>query len=384
MDQHPIPQNVTAYQFRLVGDMTLKQFSELAGGIFLAFLLSKTTLIPFFIKWPLAGLFAFGGIALAFLPIEERPLDQWLINFVKAIYSPTQYLWRKQNQVPNFFASKLGGTAQSTTLIIKPKDKKQLKSFTQTLSARAAVRQLADSGDARQQPPSPLDEQEKKTLDYIKSLFGPTTTVSIQPASSYKPAGLKQRKLKPKKEIIKEEIIFKQEFAKKAALKHQVLEARRLPPTPSVKPKVEPAQPLAPPFQITSLYPPKPPKKPKPRKKRVGPQFANDLPMPIPPDFPNLLVGMVVGPNDKLVPNAILEIRNSQNYPVRALKTNKLGQFFIATSLPNDNYEIEIDHPDYQFDIIKIQAVGKIVPPLKIKAVKEIKTLKTEQTDVKN
>ncbi|KKR52786.1 MAG: hypothetical protein UT88_C0021G0001, partial [Candidatus Woesebacteria bacterium GW2011_GWD2_40_19] len=32
MEQHPIPQNISSYQFRLVGDMTLKQFFQLAGG----------------------------------------------------------------------------------------------------------------------------------------------------------------------------------------------------------------------------------------------------------------------------------------------------------------------------------------------------------------
>ena len=39
MQQHPVPQNVTQYQFRLVGDMTLKQFLELAGGMLLAYLI---------------------------------------------------------------------------------------------------------------------------------------------------------------------------------------------------------------------------------------------------------------------------------------------------------------------------------------------------------
>ena len=31
-ESHPIPQQISSYQFRLVGDMTLKQFFQLARG----------------------------------------------------------------------------------------------------------------------------------------------------------------------------------------------------------------------------------------------------------------------------------------------------------------------------------------------------------------
>ena len=74
MQQHPVPQNVTQYQFRLVGDMTLKQFLELAGGMLLAYLIYASNLFIVF-KLPLALLGLFLGIALAFFPIEDRPLD---------------------------------------------------------------------------------------------------------------------------------------------------------------------------------------------------------------------------------------------------------------------------------------------------------------------
>ena len=69
-----------------------------------------------------------------------------------------------------------------------------------------------------------------------------------------------------------------------------------------------------------------------------------------------------------LVEGAILEIRNSQGIPVRALKTNKLGQFQIATSLDNDIYEIEVEKEGLSFDIIKIEAKGEIIAPIEIRA----------------
>lgn len=94
MEQHPVPQNVTSFQFRLVGDMTIKQFGYLAGGAILGYISFKLPL-PFFFTWPMAALFALGGFGFAFIPIEERPMDVWFFSFIKSVYSPTQFLWQK-------------------------------------------------------------------------------------------------------------------------------------------------------------------------------------------------------------------------------------------------------------------------------------------------
>ena len=94
MERHPLPQHVSGYEFRLVGNMTLKQFGELALGVILAMITWSLPIMPFF-KYPLVGFFGFLGVALAFLPINEQPLDKWIINFFRSIYSPTQYLWQK-------------------------------------------------------------------------------------------------------------------------------------------------------------------------------------------------------------------------------------------------------------------------------------------------
>ena len=79
MQQHPIPQNVTTYQFRIVGDMTLKQFVELASGVVIAVILYNIGL-PAIVKWPLMAIFAATGAAFAFLPLQGRPLDIWVKN----------------------------------------------------------------------------------------------------------------------------------------------------------------------------------------------------------------------------------------------------------------------------------------------------------------
>jgi hypothetical protein len=94
MENHPIPQDVTGFQFKLIGNMTVKQFAYLATGCIFAiilyyapvFLLLKLFFIP---------LFAGSGAALAFLPIDGRPLDVMVSQLIKALVSPNQYVYRK-------------------------------------------------------------------------------------------------------------------------------------------------------------------------------------------------------------------------------------------------------------------------------------------------
>jgi|CXWL01.1.fsa_nt_gi hypothetical protein len=97
IEQHPIPQDVAGYKFRLIGDMTLKQFIWLAGGIILGLVVYSLPL-PFFFKYPLAAIGVLLGAGIAFVPVEGRPMDKWLIAFIRSIYSPTQYVWSKPDE----------------------------------------------------------------------------------------------------------------------------------------------------------------------------------------------------------------------------------------------------------------------------------------------
>jgi hypothetical protein len=99
MEQHPVPQNVTTFQFRLIGDMTIKQFGELAGGAMLGYIIYRLP-FPTFIGLPIGvGIFLL-GFGFAFVPVEERPMDVWFLAFIKSIYSPTLYVWQRQKPVP--------------------------------------------------------------------------------------------------------------------------------------------------------------------------------------------------------------------------------------------------------------------------------------------
>jgi len=315
MKQHPVPQNIASYQFRLVGEMTLKQFLELAGGAILAYFtfLSK---LPYFIKWPFVFSFAFSGFAFAFLPIEERPLDQWAVNFLKAIFSNTTYIWKKNNPPPSYF--------------FYSQDHKQPKRDKQAQKNKQKLEEYLQSFSHQQQKMSPFDQKEEQRLEKINKLLQTTQFPRQQP---------KQQSQKETAPDTKEE-------QKEGA-----------------KPKLKPARPLTPPMMVESS---------KKIKQKIKPEvvamFSDQLAIPSPPDQPNVLVGAVLDTNERILPNTIIEISNQKGETIRALKSNKLGQFFVATPLEKGTYKIELEHDDFVFDIIKLEAKDQIIPPLKIKA----------------
>ena len=65
--------------------------------------------------------------------------------------------------------------------------------------------------------------------------------------------------------------------------------------------------------------------------------------------------------------NVLLIIKNDRRDPVRAIKTNAIGQFILTSPLVNGSYTIEvspIEGKDLTFDIISVQLKGELVPPM--------------------
>ena len=312
MEQHPVPQHIASYEFRLIGDMTLKQFAQLAAGAILGLIIYALPL-PGIFKWPLIIFFGFSGFAFAFLPINERPLSNWVLSFFKAIFAPTQFLWTKTTQRPEIFEPTVFKTADFKETLFKS-DKEGLNQYLASLPFTESK--------------NPLDQKEEGFLKEVTNLFQlahPKMTPPIQPTFQPRPLPPYQQRPQP------------------------------------VKPPVRPYQPKPRPVIL--------PQRPgRTRKAAVEAKINPALLIPAPPSRPNIIVGMILDSEGKIVEGAILEIRNAQGLPVRALKTNRLGQFMIVTPLENGLYEIETEKEGYRFDIIKIEAKGEIIQPIEIRA----------------
>jgi hypothetical protein len=71
-------------------------------------------------------------------------------------------------------------------------------------------------------------------------------------------------------------------------------------------------------------------------------------------DTPNVIVGIVRDSRGNVLAGMLVEVKDKDGNPVRAFKTNQLGQFASATPLATGIYTIELDDPKKQhnFDVV--------------------------------
>ncbi len=304
MDQHPVPQNISSYEFRLVGDMTLKQFFQLAGGIAVGLLFYRSP-FPFFIKYPFAFISVLGGILLAFVPLQGRPFSQWIMAFIKAVYSPTEFFWH-----PDPVAVTAPPTAPEV-----------------------------EAQPIKPEVTNPLDQLETQMVSKFTELFNSVTHHSVPPIST-----------------------------------PPVIERSVPPPSPTPAPL--PQTPLPEPKMSTPFYASNrqfleavgltPAARYTPL---TGSEYITNSLSVFTPTQPNILAGIVVDGSGQIIEGAILEIaEKASGLPVRALRSNKLGQFQIATPLPNGEYVITTDKDGFLFDPLVIVTSGQIIQPIEIKA----------------
>ena len=317
-EQHPIPQQVSAYQFKLVGDMTLQQFFQVAGGALVALLFYSSGL-PSYVKWPLIIFSFLLGIALAFFPLEDRPLAKWIVLFIKAIYSPTLYIWKQMPVKYSYFQAETVPGSQATVQTVP--------------SANLNI------------TPSPasakLESEEKKFLD----------KVSVELSNLPTQAPLDSDVAKPLTQPGKTQITI-------PGTPKADVQSQGKPPI-EVKQTLQSSTPQTTGFKLTPSAGIK-------GQNVQGAKFSEEAAPPLPPTKANVVVGQVVDTDGKIVENAILEIKDSEGRPVRALRSNKLGHFMIVTPLSDGNYEITTEKDGLVFNTISLEAKGEIIPPLAV------------------
>lgn len=346
MEPHPIPQNVTSFQFHLVGDMTLKQFIYLAVGSGIAYLLF-VFLAPRYplMAWPIIILSASLGVAFAFLPISSRPLDYWLGAFLKAIYSPTKRVWGKNGKTfkeDPLFNSRLvmylsglqPQQPQPPVSLHAPITAPVSTSISSPVPAEKLPTQeeLAKTVDlARQAQNLQLKIiQTERTLSQIKSEAAQPTPIPIDYSQNVNKIITDLQTLITQASGIREQLdtIGKPEKAKQSIVD-----------TAKLKEKIKVVIPA----------------------KTKQTQLALTT-------FPNVLNGIVKDKAGNYLEGVIAVIHDKEGLPVRALKTNKLGQFSGSTPLPNGLYTLGLEKDNFTFDVLQIELTGEVLPPLLITA----------------
>lgn len=390
MEQHPVPQNVTTFQFRLIGDMTLKQFGYLASGAVLSFICYKLPL-PLFLNWPLAIVSALAGFGFAFVPIEERPMDVWVLSFFKSIYSPTQYVWSKNQP-----------KAEPPPASVPPPAKQDLAApgATRTGAILNNIFTPQTTAPAPTKKHGPLDwlfdmiMPIPKTANPVQVAF-PSTIRAPQPKADQPLAGKMDFTPPPtvraREEAVEEKIVeVKKELTEKredparvAILQKQISDLQRerdAMETELAKLRVQNAPP---PPKPTGTYVATPAAHQGPSVRIITPDRAVKVGIPRLTTFSNVVTGIVKDGDQNLLPGVLITVKDKDGVPVRALKTNRLGQFAASTQLANGTYFVEIEDPRlrYTFDRAQITLNGSIVPALEIfaKSQKEITRAKLEK-----
>jgi hypothetical protein len=78
--------------------------------------------------------------------------------------------------------------------------------------------------------------------------------------------------------------------------------------------------------------------------------------------------GIVTDALNNYLDGVIVVAHDKEGFPVRALKSNKLGQFIAATPLPNGTYTLNLEKGNLVFDVLKVELDGSVLPPLRVSA----------------
>lgn len=437
---HPIPQNVTQFEFHLIGDMTLKQFLFLAAGLgsgYLIFVLFAANL-PY-MAYPLIAIAVLLGIAFAFLPIHERPLDHWTKAFFKAIFSPTQRKYESSsaanktggltpqdplfygrlklylsqvNEVSSLAADKpkldimaqmAPGTQQivsgaptpppapSVTVGAQPKEEYTLPETAAPTPAQASpsptpVQQLIKPPSP---PSSPRPVYNPNTPKPAATAPTPTVKLTPPPAAVNQTPNITAASSTPVPDEASLNKIV--EYAKEAQIvQTQIVETER--ELNNLRAKA--AQPGSDQAQFANSFneiltrlqaltkqASEVSKKististsssttANPKIKVVYPDQKQQETYIALTSTPNIINGIVTDSMGNYLEGVIVVTHDKEGLPVRALKTNKLGQFIAATPLPNGIYTITLEKESLNFDVLEVELDGKILPPIKIAAKK--------------
>lgn len=377
MDNHPIPQDVTNFQFRLIGDMTLKQFGYIVGGVIFAWVMLASPLF-FLFKLVLAGGCVLGAVVLAFVPVEGRPSDVMVLHFIKALFNPTQFIYQKLPQQPSASTQKASTATPPPQQPQKDEQKEEKVEIQTTPEIAIAAVQSTQQQDSEpfQQPVQPTQTpatlsqtqsptasaqkeeqlenqvtQLSKELEEAKEQEKETTGTQAALATHQKVMGLEQtlQELTQQKEDLEKRLV---ELQKALTQKNQQVY------TPSVVKPVQETQ----------------------HVRKIPKQMAATTGMPLVPDVANLITGVIKDSRGNVLPNILIEVKDKDGNPVRAFKTNQLGQFAAATPLANGLYTISFEdpHAKQSFDSVEITADGQVLLPLEIISIDERERLRKE------
>jgi len=496
MEQHPVPQHIASFEFKLFGNLTLKQFITLSIPMSFAIIIFFSN-VPIIIRFPVSIAFAAFGFFIALVPINGKSFDKWIVAFIKAILSPTQRIWIKETKLPEFLNVVVSPPSPTDSILTSysGENKEKLMAYIKSLPKEnqnpldkkedAAIENLGlesyvpaqtqtpppvfiSAGQAQSMPPqvslpqlgniqipqpakpaSPYQGKLQESLPQIQKSKTQAVPQKLNPhAKPYVLPGTETRfdtknipliketeRPQPKTHLasdnsfsIEEIVSFRAPNMRISFIpiigKTRVRKLHFAPPpgyetaspvkgektfeiSSELKKRFSDMEPAVKNIMEAGLTPALSKDKPKTikssffqkpavhisqqadlklktedsesinaqvkintktfdqQKEQKFATMASIIPLT---SKPNVISGIVSGPDGNSLEGIILVIHDANGIPVRAIKTNKLGQFISATPLPNGRYTIEIEGQGVGFDVISLNLNGQVLSPMEIKA----------------
>lgn len=284
---------------------------------------------------------------MAFVPVQGRSLDVWIIAFIRSIYSPTQFVWKKSadSAEMKLSANSTSGTqAVSNASIQLTQAPASSPTPTEPVPNTPTVAITPPNTDE----PSKDQAQEPQPEEPSPPVPPPAPDlINISPAIEEPPVPALGSVITNLAPVVTTETPIAPEPTKQSE---------------PVDTNQEPAKPEMPPSSTTVQKQANIPK--------TTPSVASQqtqLPVPFTPTTPNTLVGLTLTPEGKILDGVMVEIKRN-GLTSRATKSNKLGQFMFARPLENGLYQILAEKDSYTFSPYSLDLTGEIIRPLKIQA----------------
>lgn len=401
MDQHPIPRQITTFEFKLIGFMTLKQFMYIAVGAGVAYITYALFPIPF-INIMLAVLVFAAAAAFAFLPIMDRPMEVWIKNLLKRIQNPTQYFYQKQNE-PLYFLKDLYFLADPHHMLAHIESKEKLAKYLAMTRQKpkpnyrkreigqliqepsdalkqnvvpsnvvAAMAQQsppeAVSSGVAQTPITPMSTEPTGPVITIKPPVAPVTVAEPSPVVTATPASqasspalqqqtppeIKIEPATPQTPVSSSPVVVPPPVVVNKAPQEQKPEPHAKPEPQIVAPAPQTLPPSPQPYMQTHIVQ-EPPATPAMSGSIRIQSPHKPVPSVISPTEP-FLMGVIKTAKRIPLPGVMVYMKDVAGNPVRLMKTNPHGVFATFNPVSTGTYVLEVRDPNgtYYFDTMNI------------------------------
>lgn len=224
--------------------------------------------------------------------------------------------------------------------------------YSDILPKKEQMLQVGDKGVTSQQPSAQLSDQSQDLVDKDRSLRQKVVEIS-------------EEKKQLEQQLAKSQEMYSDIKRQNERIVQQLERLKIKPAGTIVEKQAIPVKKVA-----TETTPPVKPKLPRilPKVLRKGDSEEEIFLRPKIYDGPfltkkpNVISGIVRTSDGNLLPGVIIIVKNEKNRPVRAMKTNSLGQFITTTALENGVYCIELSKSKYSFGKYEIKLTGEILP----------------------